>query len=94
MEKPYEDINLNEDEFIRVFHSNTTNEELIWHRDLSNRTVRVVQGIGWKFQMDNCLPAYLHEGDTFKIPAMKYHRIIKGVTDLILEIREERNSNG
>lgn len=89
MEKPYDDINLNENEFIRVFHSNTAIEELVWHRDLKDREVRVVKGVGWKLQMDDCLPSYIHEGDVFQIPAMKYHRILKGVTDLILEIKEQ-----
>jgi quercetin dioxygenase-like cupin family protein len=48
--------------------------------------IEVVQGKGWKFQMDNQLPIELTEGQVLLIPEGTYHRIFRGTSDLELKI--------
>jgi quercetin dioxygenase-like cupin family protein len=74
---------------LRVFLFDTPEEELVWHRDRSDREVEVVSGVGWKLQLDDQLPEELHPGGIYYIPAMTYHRIIKGSTSLTIKIRED-----
>ena len=76
---------------IRTFESNTDSHELVWHRDKADRTVTVLEGNGWFFQMDNNIPYELEEGDVLNIPKMEYHRIYKaGNGNLVLEIEEPK----
>lgn len=73
-----------------VRHFNMTADEwdLVWHRDERDRRISVVDGHGWKFQFDNCMPFELHKGDEFFVEAMTYHRVIKGFTPLTIQIKE------
>jgi hypothetical protein len=71
---------------IRIFNENVDDDELKWHRDRENRMVKVIQSNGWELQMDDELPKLMNNGDTFIIPEGVYHRIIKGVGDLKVEI--------
>lgn len=80
---PYKDINNT-----RTFSKDVLTEELVWHRDKEDRTVTILEGVGWKFQKDNELPIHLNVGDEVAIKAFEYHRIIKGKTDLKIEIKE------
>lgn len=75
--------------FRRTFKTTTTDSELVWHRDKCRRLVKVIAGNGWKFQYDNTVPFEINIGDEFIIPPNIFHRLIKGYTDLILEITEE-----
>ena len=77
------------DVIYRTFDENVSEIELVWHRDHEARTVTVIEGTGWKFQYDNQLPVELKEGDIFSIEAMRYHRILKGDTGLVLKIDEK-----
>ena len=88
MDKPYSQTNISENTFERIFDLSVDNEELVWHRDKENREVRVVKGIGWQFQREDCLPILLQAGDVIQIKKEEWHRIIKGRTDLIVEIRK------
>lgn len=83
MVNPYKDINNT-----RTFSKDVLTEELVWHRDKEDRTVTILEGVGWKFQKDNELPIHLNVGDEVAIKAFEYHRIIKGKTDLKIEIKE------
>tara|TARA_B100000282_G_C31271850_1_gene282505 strand:- start:100 stop:360 length:261 start_codon:yes stop_codon:yes gene_type:complete len=84
---PYQEIQ--QGEFtIRTFKKDVQDDELVWHRDKEDRIVRVIKGSGWQFQRDNHLPVLLKEGDTIKIKKEEWHRIIKGKTDLIVEIKK------
>ena len=86
--KPYEDqLNLFDKKFVRTFY-NAESDELIWHRDAKNRTVKVLKSDGWRFQMDNELPMELKPGHLLEIEKETYHRLHKGVGELILEIEE------
>jgi quercetin dioxygenase-like cupin family protein len=73
---------------IRTFESSVDREELVWHRDRQTRTVKVVEGSGWRFQMDNDLPRELKRGDVLYIPKETYHRVIAGSGKLVVEIEE------
>ena len=73
---------------IREFSKNVSSDELVWHRDREDRDVTVLEGSGWQLQMDNRLPVYLTPGKTYHIPRNTYHRVIKGNTDLLVEIKE------
>ena len=72
----------------RKFNQNIDEHELKWHRDERDRVVKIVEGNGWKFQMDNELPITLKEGDRITIPSETYHRVIRGTGDLIIKIKE------
>lgn len=87
--KPYQDQFKNSNTRIRTFELNTlTDDDLVWHQDHKDRTVKIISGTGWKFQYDNQLPFELYENDVLHIQAEQFHRIIKGNTDLIVEIAE------
>lgn len=90
MRYPFKQKRLDENTLLREFKNNVPSEELIWHRDRSDRIVEVISGFGWKFQRDNRLPVSLREGDVFKIPAGQYHRLLKGKTDLVVKIFEQK----
>lgn len=90
MSKPYENFDVPEtDFFYRVFETDVFDDELVWHRDRSDRDVYVLEANGWQFQFDNEVPFELQEGDTLHIRKMDYHRILKGVGRLVLKIVEK-----
>lgn len=89
---PYSQKDIAPNKFERVFREHTKDSELVWHRDKKNRTVKVIECNGWKFQEDNKLPIELKEGDTIHIEAFEYHRILKGSGNLVLEITEHAPS--
>lgn len=90
--KPYQDKQLKENTFERIFREHTNESELVWHRDRKDRTVKVIESDGWKFQADNKLPIELKEGDVINIKAKSYHRIHKGSGSLVVEITEHETS--
>lgn len=95
--RPYEDKNN-----IRTFSKDVNEEELIWHRDKQWRYITILEGENWQLQMDNELPKVLEMGQTYLIPRMVYHRVIKGEGDLkiliekvkIWQSRKQRGSTG
>lgn len=72
---------------IRTFSKDVDVEELKWHYDNENRTVTILEGLGWEFQMDDELPVKLNIGDVINIPKGVYHRIKKGSTNLKIKIQ-------
>lgn len=87
MVKPYSDNGS-----VRTFDSNVNSSELVWHRDRENRLVKVLEGEGWQFQYDDQLPFMLKEGDELFIEKMTYHRLLKGKSQLKVQI--EKNYGG
>jgi quercetin dioxygenase-like cupin family protein len=75
----------------RTFDSSVDRQELMWHRDRQTRTVKIVEGTGWRFQMDNQLPQALTAGDVLYIPKETYHRVIAGDSKLVVEIEEHED---
>jgi len=74
--------------FTRIFEEKCQPEDLIWHRDKKDRTIKVISGVDWKFQHDNEIPEIMKIGDKIKIKKETYHRIHKGQGRLIIEIEE------
>ncbi len=93
MSTPYHNLNILEDNsnfkiFTRVIPEHTDDIELKWHRDTNNRYITIKSGSNWKLQLDNMLPINLEINKTYFIQQDKWHRVIKGSQDLILEIKE------
>lgn len=72
----------------RVFDPNVDEEELKWHQDLKDREVFILESGGWSFQDEDGLPVKIGQGDVIYIPALKWHRVIKGSGRLVVEITE------
>lgn len=87
MTSPYQEIQQGE-VTVRTFSKDVAGLELVWHRDKEDREVKVIKGIGWFFQREDCLPILMTKGDIIQIKKEEWHRIIKGRTDLIVEIRK------
>ena len=90
MTKPYKDIEITDKYIIREFNENIDPIELMWHRDLYDRKITILEGSGWYFQKDNELPLELKEGISIFIPAKEWHRVIKG--NSLLKIKIEENN--
>jgi hypothetical protein len=84
----YTQENISNNKFKRVFSSDVSEKELVWHRDKENRIVEVINDSDWEFQMDNQLPIPLKKGVKLTIPKEVYHRVLKGSTDLEIIIEE------
>jgi hypothetical protein len=75
-----------ENKKIRTFSPDSRPKDLVWHVDDENRRVIPLKENDWLYQEDNKLPVKIdHE---IIIPKGVYHRIIKGTTELIVEITE------
>jgi quercetin dioxygenase-like cupin family protein len=85
--KPYKEVTEGKSR-IREFKVNIPNKELVWHRDEKDRYVTILEGDNWQFQLDNELPLELQKGDVIFIPKQKYHRVLKGKTNLVIKIEE------
>lgn len=90
MVNPYIDDTLGH-VIVRTFDTDVNEWDLVWHRDLEDRIVEVIEGEGWQFQFDNLMPFPLTVGDSVSIPKMVYHRILKGSNRLVLHIIESRD---
>ena len=73
---------------LREFSKETDPEDLIWHRDRSDRKITVIEGENWLLQIDNTIPVIMESGQSYQIPKNTYHRVIKGSSDLIVEIQD------
>ena len=73
---------------LREFNRDVNSDELVWHQDREDRWIKVVEGGEWQLQLDNELPQSLVEGNTYFVPAMQYHRVIKGTGDLKVLIKK------
>lgn len=83
---PFNEDIKNESESIRVFKSDTKEENLVWHRDHENRIVQSIGETDWMVQIDNELPRSLNK-EVF-IPMGVYHRVIKGSGDLKIKLKK------
>jgi len=84
--KPYTDIEVTDKYIIREFNENIDPIELLWHRDLENRTIEILEETNWKIQLENHLPTSLKE--RIFIPKYEWHRVIKGTGNLKLKIHK------
>jgi len=71
---------------VRRFSKHVPIGDLTWCTCNQNNKVKVIKGQGWQLQFDNQNPTELQEGEIILIPQKTYHRLLRGYTDLILEI--------
>ncbi len=84
--RPYKEKKISKNVVLREFTADTDTEELVWHRDQEDRIVTVSESVGWKLQLDNQMPQDMVVGESYFIPAMKWHRVIKGSGRLMIEV--------
>ena len=87
--KPYKE-NKNGNIIKRVFDTNVNSSELTWHQDHEDRIVIPINENDWKLQFDNGLPIELSKNGEYFIPKNTFHRVIKGSTELVVEIIETK----
>jgi hypothetical protein len=87
MEYPFKQIE-KDGKLFRTFSPDVDSDELKWHQDLKDRKVKIVESGGWMLQMDEELPTKLENHDEIFIPKLAWHRVIKGVDELKIEIEE------
>ena len=83
---PFSEYHISDNIWIRRFCADTSSDELVWHKDHEDRLIRVLYGTGWSIQLEDNLPIILSESEWFYIPKMEWHRVIKGKTDLIIQL--------
>tara|TARA_B100001250_G_C19770260_1_gene776797 strand:- start:754 stop:1026 length:273 start_codon:yes stop_codon:yes gene_type:complete len=88
MDFPFSERQVSSNCFLREFNKDVDSSELIWHMDREDRYVTVKSGSNWRLQMDNELPVILETKKVYFIPKFTYHRIIKGSTKLIIEVKK------
>ena len=84
-ELPFDEVNEGTKK-IRVFNEKTNSDEFKWNRDREDRLITILEGEGWKIQIDNELPKDLKNGQRFIIPEGVYHRVIKGNGNLKVSV--------
>jgi hypothetical protein len=87
MEFPFEQVEI-DNKKIRTFSPDVDDYELKWHQDLNDRKVIILEGGGWQFQMENELPIKLDDTKQIFIPKLAWHRVLKGGSNLVVEIEE------
>ena len=90
---PFDEKHLVENLFLREFKDTVDGEKLIWHQDREDRVITVLESNNWKLQMDNQLPIMLETGRKYSIPAMSFHRVIKGDGDLRIIVEKKYETN-
>jgi len=90
--QPYTNTPITQTSVIREFSSEVDPMDLVWHQDEEDRTIEILEGEGWQLQRDNELPLALQEGDSIFIPMGQIHRVIKGNTNLKLQITKQWQS--
>jgi quercetin dioxygenase-like cupin family protein len=92
MTNPYINTPITQTSVIREFSSEVDPMSLVWHQDEEDRTIEILEGEGWQLQRDNELPLALQEGDSIFIPMGQIHRVIKGNTNLKIQITKQWRS--
>lgn len=86
MDKPYTNHQIL-NSFVRIFPADTDDKELYWHVDEYNRIITILKG-DWFLQYDNQIPIELEQNKSYLIKKESYHRLIKGIDELIIKIEE------
>jgi hypothetical protein len=82
--KPYQDIQNQNNQVVRVFDQDIDPIELMWHRDQEDRIIETVEYTDWQIQLDNELPTLIDK--PIFIPKYIWHRTIKGTGPLKVKI--------
>ncbi len=79
---PFKEKLLKENYYLREFAESVFVDDLSWHRDREDRVIALVEGTGWKLQLENQLPFEIEKGKVYFIKKENWHRLIKGSGDL------------
>jgi quercetin dioxygenase-like cupin family protein len=79
-----------EDLIFRTFSPEIDSDELVWHKDLNDRIVTIIESGGWQFQKEDELPITLTNNQVLLIPKNSWHRVIKGKSELKIKIIEKK----
>jgi quercetin dioxygenase-like cupin family protein len=90
--QPYTNTVISTNTVVREFSQDTDPMSLVWHQDEEDRTIEILEGEGWQLQRDNELPLAFQKGDIIFIPMGQIHRVIKGNTDLKIQITKQWQS--
>lgn len=82
--KPYQEIQNQNNQVVRVFDQDIDPIELMWHRDQEDRIIEAVEYTDWQIQLDNELPTLIDK--PIFIPKYIWHRTIKGTGPLKVKI--------
>lgn len=82
-----------EDGEVRTFDPSIDDAEYVWHRDMEDREIEILEGEGWQIQLQKCLPWLLKKGMVFDIKKEEYHRLIKGATPLKCRVYKHDDSS-
>ena len=74
---------------IRTFSHDTDESELKWHQDGEDRWVKALNENDWQVQLDDELPVNIPTQEHIFIPKYAWHRVIKGLSDLVVEVKLE-----
>lgn len=85
---PYKNISHENNIIIRCIQEASDDFELKWHRDLYDRKIKVISGENWMLQLENETPFVLEKNSEYFIKKDQWHRVLKGINDLYLEIKE------
>jgi len=85
MVKPYDEVHIKGNLYLRKFSKNLNSDQLQWHIDLEDRLVYSLLNTSWKVQLDNQFPVAITQTPLF-IPKLIWHRAIKGNDDLFVYI--------
>ena len=91
---PFTQTQLDENRVMRYFSKDLADSELIWHRDRESRVVRMVEGKGWYLQLDGKLPKPIRLGESYRIPAGNWHRLIRRPDSSNLTVIVEKMKKG
>jgi hypothetical protein len=87
VKKPFTQVNVSNNVFIREFSTDVSESELLWHWDEKERLVEFINDTDWMIQLDDRLPMDC-KGSVI-IKAGEWHRLIKGSVKLVVKITEE-----
>lgn len=86
----FKDNRITVNSFFREFSPDVEESKFVWHRDIHDRKITVISGIGWKIQFDNELPRDISVGQILWIPKMIFHRLWRGIDSLKIKIEETK----
>ena len=84
--RPYKDLEITDQYIIREFSQNIDPREIVWHRDLEDRTIEAIGETDWKIQLDNQLPTSINK--PIFIKKHQWHRLIKGTKNIKIKIHK------
>lgn len=82
---PFSEEQIEPNKFVRKFSKDLFEDDLYWHKDKEDRVISKISGDDWFYQEDNKLPVKISSSPIF-IKKNTWHRIIKGSSDLTIEV--------